>query len=74
MDAFEGSGCNPRLTTPRTMCWTSASGCSTDAEGLAAFKRPQSVFDFTEVDLRFALCGLSERDDADFIVTLRMND
>jgi hypothetical protein len=29
--------------------------------------------DFIELDLRFAPCGFAERDDADFIFTLRMN-
>lgn len=60
---------------PRTMCATSASGCS--FEGLAFTddfcNRAQSVFDFTEVDVGFVLRCFAERDDADFIFGLRVN-
>ncbi len=73
MDAFEGNGARPRRTTPRMMCFTSASGCSLLSDAALAFSLAQSVLDFTEVDLRFALCGFAEGDDADFMFTLRMD-
>jgi hypothetical protein len=58
------------------MCAMSASGCSSLVvlELLLDFSRAQSVLDFIEVDVRFALRGFAERDDADFMFTLRMND
>ena len=73
MEALDETGFNPRRTTPRTMCLMSASGCSAELTGLSDFNRAQSVFDLVEVDLRFTLCGFAERDDADFMFTLRMN-
>lgn len=36
--------------------------------------RAQSVFDFTEVDFRFARHGFAEGDDADFMAGLRVHD
>lgn len=74
MDALGGSGFNPLRTRPRTMCFTSASGCV--GVGVSAaeqdLRRAQSVLDRIEVDLRFVLGGFSERDDADFMFTLRV--
>ena len=70
-----GSGDNPRRTMPRTTWRTSASGCSSVGFPEAFdFRRAQLVLDALEVDLRFALCGFSERDDVDFMVSLGMND
>lgn len=52
----------------------SASGCS--GEGTAglvrAFRRAQSVLDLGEVDLGFTVRGFAERDDADFMIGLRV--
>ena len=75
MEALAGSGCRPRRTTPRTMWWISASGCSdVGAAGFArAFRRDQSVLDLGEVDLGFTVGGFAERDDADFMISLRVN-
>ena len=39
-----------------------------------AFKRAQSVLDLREVDFGFTVGGFAERDDADFMVCLRMNE
>jgi hypothetical protein len=54
----------------------SASGCLAVGAGSAAldFKRAQSVFDRAEVDFRFAAGCFAERDDADFMFALRVND
>ena len=61
---------------PRTMCFTSASGCSfvglPGIDGLC--RRDQSVLDFAQADIGFALRCLAEGDDADFIFGLRVND
>jgi hypothetical protein len=58
------------------MCLTSASGCFAEgfAEEALDLKPAQSVLDLTEVDLRFTVCGFAERDDADFMIVLRMSD
>ena len=76
MEALDGKGFSPRRTTPRTICRMSASGCSVDgAPGVArAFRRAQSVLDLVEVDLCFTVGGFAERDDADFMIALRVND
>ena len=37
-------------------------------------RRAQSVFDFTEVDFCLAERGFAERNDADFMLVLRMNN
>ena len=60
---------------PRTMCRTSASGCSrVGAPEALDSRRAQSVLDLVEVDLRFTLCGFAEGDDADFTCALRVDD
>lgn len=61
---------------PRTMCLTSASGCSfVGAPGLeGASRRPQSVLDLLEVEVGFTLRGFAQGDDADFIFGLRVNN
>lgn len=58
------------------MCSTSASGCFRDGFAFTAAlcKRAQSVLDFSQADLGFALRCLAEGDDADFIFGLRVND
>ena len=60
---------------PRTMCFTSASGCSSVGIPLASEerRRAQSVLDLREVEVCFTLRGFAEGDDADFIVGLRVN-
>jgi hypothetical protein len=61
---------------PLTMCLTSASGCSfvgvPGIDGLC--RRDQSVLDVAAVESGFTLRGFAERDDADFIFGLRVND
>ena len=59
---------------PRTMCFTVVSGCSGFAMPSSALRRAQSVLDCIEVDLRLALGGFAERDDADFLFILRVSD
>src|SRR5690348_17458396 len=60
---------------PRTMCRTSASGCScVTAPAGPALSLAQSVLDLAEVDLRFTLRCFAEGDDADFMLGLRMDD
>lgn len=58
------------------MCPTSVSGCSGVGFASAApdLRLAQSVLDFIEVDLRLALGGFAERDDADFMFILRVYD
>src|SRR6187455_3494700 len=70
MDAFGGIGCRPRRTIPRAMCATSASGCSAVTRTLDSRTRS----DCLEIDRDFTTRRFAERDDADFIVSLRMND
>jgi antitoxin YefM len=53
------------------MCLTSASGWSEVGLATPFLNWAKSVFDFMEVDLRLALGGFSERDDADFMFILR---
>ena len=76
MEALDGNGCRPRRTTPRTMWRMSASGCSSvGVPGLAtALRRTQSVLDFIEEDECFTIGRFAERDDADFMFVLRVND
>ena len=57
------------------MCRILASGCS----GVGAAKAPDSrraqlVLDLVGIDLRFTLRGFAERDDADFMLALRVDD
>ena len=60
---------------PRTVWRISASGWSEVAlPGVPDLSLAQSVRDRAEEELRFATGRLAERDDADFIGGLRMDD
>ena len=53
----------------------SASGCSRDGAAEAPdWRRAQLVLDLAGIDLRFTLRGFAERDDADFMLTLCVDD
>lgn len=63
MEAFAGNGFNPRRTIPRTMCLTSASGCSAVNFALETrfdSKSDQLVLDSVKKDLCFTFCGFAE--------------
>ncbi len=61
---------------PRTMCLTSASGCSSvgAADASEVARRAQSVLDLVVVEICFTARGFAEGDDADFMFGLRVND
>lgn len=54
----------------------SASGCSAAGftRGDFAFRRAQSVLDVIEIDADFTFGRFAERDDVDFMFSLRVND
>jgi hypothetical protein len=76
MDVLDGKDCKPRRTTPRRMWRMSASGCSSVGVGglFLALRRARSVLDFVEEHVRFTVGCFAERDDADFMIGLRVND
>jgi hypothetical protein len=76
ISALDGAGFKPFRTIPRTMCLTSASGCSLVGSPRldGSSRRPQSVLDLLEVEVGLTLRGFAEADDADFIFGLRVND
>jgi hypothetical protein len=77
MDVFPDAGFRPCRAIPRTMCFTSASGCSAERLMSLSFMpwtRAQSVLEVLEEDCRFTLCSLSKRDDVNASPRFRMGD
>src|SRR3954468_19807049 len=76
-EALGGAGFKPcRLITLTTFC-KSSSGCSSVRTMSSSFidrTRAQSVLEVFEEKVRFSLGGVAERDDSDFIFSLRVND
>jgi len=72
-----GAGFKPcRLITLTTLC-KSSSGCSSVRAMSSSFinrTRAQSVLEVFEEEVRFPLGGVAERDDSDFIFSLRVNN
>src|SRR5262245_37994262 len=65
MDVFDETGRSPCRTMPRTMCFRSASGCSSEtltSRSRMARTRRQSVLEVLEEDLFFISRRLPKRD------------
>jgi len=76
MEALGGKGCSPRRTTPRTICLIAVSGCALVGLAVCALdlRRVQSVLDVVAIEGDFTFACFAQRDDADFMFGLRMND
>src|SRR5207249_4759921 len=76
IEVFPDAAFKPWRAMPRTMCFTSASGCSEDRLMSLSFMlriRSQSVLEVLEEDSRFTLCCLSKGDDVDAILRFGMD-
>ena len=77
IDVFEVPGLRPCRTIPRTMCFSSASGCSADrwmSRSRMARTRGKSVLEVLEEDRFFISRRLSKRDHMNLRRRLRVHD